>query len=132
MKSDQRGGVTLVVLKLKAFRDGGREDSLPTSAEDRIPVRVLVLDQRRQQCPHQADIPSVSPSHDRHHGPSTSRVRLPRADADRIERGADPVRLSAVLSSHHGAPGYRETLCLALRARQYSQGTTLLCSYRYG
>ena len=48
-----------------------------------------------------------------------------------LERGADSVRVSAVLSSYHGASGYREAVCLSLGACQYPQGASLLCSYRY-
>ena len=113
----ERGGVSHN--QDKVFRDG-RKDSSPTSGEDRVAVRVLVLDQRHQQCPHQADIPSVPPPHDSHYGPSTSRVRLPRTHTDRIECGANSVCLSALLSSYHGASGYRETLCFVIRACQYS------------
>ena len=115
---------------LKAIKDG-REDSSPSSGEDRDHVCVLVLDQCRQQCPYQADIPSVSPPNDSHHGPPAGRVRLPRTHAHRLERRTDPIHLSTLLPSYHGPSGYREAFCLALRTRQYSKSATVLCPHRY-
>ena len=85
-----------------------------------------------EQCPYQADIPSVSPPNDSHHGPPAGRVRLPRTHAHRLERRTDPIRLSTLLPSYHGPSGYREAFCLALRTRQYSKSATVLCPHSTG